>query len=136
MHCRFINCFNCLISGGFQGKTNIEYREMVKNIMEELSQCKIRWGKLDAGLESIFKEAERIIRVAKPYDWATVLPHVGKAVAKRLDISTDEAMQNYIADWVLSGAPNNNSEEAKIFSEAMKKNEYMSDKLFELRGIF
>lgn len=119
-----------------QHKGDKEYREMVKNIMEELSQCKIRWGKLDPGLESVFKEAEGIIRVAKPYDWATVLPHVGKAVAKRLDISTDEAMQNYIADWVLSGAPNNNSEEAKIFSEAMKKNEYMSDKLFELRGIF
>ena len=119
-----------------QHKGDKEYREMVKNIMEELSQCKIRWGKLDPGLESVFKEAEGIIRVAKPYDWATVLPHVGKAVAKRLDISTDEAMQNYIADWVLSGAPNNNSEEAKIFGEAMKKNEYMSDKLFELRGIF
>ena len=119
-----------------QHKADKEYREMVKNIMEELSQCKIRWGKLDPGLESVFKEAEGIIRVAKPYDWATVLPHVGKAVAKRLDISTDEAMQNYIADWVLSGAPNNNSEEAKIFGEAMKKNEYMSDKLFELRGIF
>lgn len=119
-----------------QHKGDKEYREMVKNIMEELSQCKIRWGKLDAGLESIFKEAERIIRVAKPYDWATVLPHVGKAVAKRLDISTDEAMQNYIADWILSGAPNNNSEEAKIFSEAMKNNEYMSDKLMDLRSIF
>lgn len=119
-----------------QHKGDKEYREMVKNIMEELSQCKIRWGKLDPGLESVFKEAEGIIRVAKPYDWATVLPHVGKAVAKRLDISTDEAMQNYIADWVLSGAPNNNSEEAKIFGEAMKKNEYMSDKLFELREIF
>lgn len=119
-----------------QHKGDKEYREMVKNIMEELSQCKIRWGKLDAGLESIFKEAERIIRVAKPYDWSTVLPHVGKAVAKRLDISTDEAMQNYIADWILSGAPNNNSEEAKIFSEAMKKNEYMSDKLMDLRSIF
>lgn len=119
-----------------QHKGDKEYREMVKNIMEELSQCKIRWGKLDPGLESVFKEAEGIIRVAKPYDWATVLPHVGKAVAKRLDISTDEAMQNYIADWVLSGAPNNNSKEAKIFGEAMKKNEYMSDKLFELRGIF
>ncbi len=119
-----------------QHKGDKEYREMVKNIMEELSQCKIRWGKLDPGLESVFKEAEGIIRVAKPYDWATVLPHVGKAVAKRLDISTDEAMQNYIADWVLSGAPNNNGEEAKIFGEAMKKNEYMSDKLFELRGIF
>nr|WP_235901398.1 LPD38 domain-containing protein [Anaerovibrio slackiae] len=119
-----------------QHKGDKEYREMVKNIMEELSQCKIRWGKLDAGLESIFKEAERIIRVAKPYDWATVLPHVGKAVAKRLNISTDEAMQNYIADWILSGAPNNNSEEAKIFSEAMKNNEYMSDKLMDLRSIF
>ncbi|MDD6396799.1 MAG: LPD5 domain-containing protein, partial [Selenomonadaceae bacterium] len=122
-------------------KNSTEYRRMVQNIMEDLSQCKIRWGKMDEGLASIYKEAQKVIRVAKPYDWANALPNVGYAVAKRLgieDSATPETSKiaNYIADWVMTGAPNNTSQEAKDFAEAMKNNPYMADKLLELQNIF
>lgn len=113
-----------------------DYRQMAKNIIEELAEVKVAWGHMDKGTAAIYKKAQQVIRVAKPYDWVSLMPKFGEAIADRLGISNTEEMQNYIADWILTGNVTNNSAEAEEFQQAMRDNAYMSDKLLELQKIF
>lgn len=77
-----------------------------------------------------------VIRVAKPYDWATLMPKVGEIVAKRMGLPNNSTMHNYIADWIMTGAVGNNSSAAQMFQQAMKKNDYMSDRLLDVQNLF
>lgn len=113
-----------------------DYRIMQKNMLEELADVKIKWGNLDEGTVSIYKETEKVIRVKERYDWARVLPHVGKAVANQIGLEPTAKMQNYIADWIFTGAPNNTSIEASMFAEAMRQYPVLSEKLYDVQSTF
>lgn len=60
MHCKFINCFNCLISGGFQGKTNIEYCEFINWSADQENDC--RWNQI---YSTVFPKAMIALERAK-----------------------------------------------------------------------
>ena len=117
-------------------KVDSNYRKMAKEMLENLTQTKISWGKLDKDTKILYKELQGVIRVAKPYDWATLMPKVGEIVAKRMGLPNNSTMHNYIADWIMTGAVGNNSSAAQMFQQAMKKNDYMSDRLLDVQNLF
>ena len=46
-------------------------------------------------------------------------------------------MKNYIAEWIVTGAPNNTSAEARAFQQAMTANtDNYRDQLIDIRNIF
>jgi len=117
-------------------KVDSNYRKMAKEMLENLTQTKISWGKLDKDTKILYKELQGVIRVAKPYDWATLMPKVGEIVAKKMGLPNNSTMHNYIADWIMTGAVGNNSSAAQMFQQAMKKNDYMSDRLLDVQNLF
>ena len=117
-------------------KETENYRQTAMELLGNLTQCKIAWGKLDPELGAVYKKLCGVIRVAKPYDFARLMPAVGEAIAERLELNPTGEMSHYIADWIMTGALNNETAEAKEFARAMKANAYMSDKLLEVQGLF
>ena len=41
------------------------------------------------------------------------MPAVGEKIAEKINLNPTTEMKNYIADWILDGAPNDTSDEAK-----------------------
>ena len=56
------------------------HRRMLKNMMEEIADIKISYGKLDEGMEAIYKDAQNVIRVRNANDWEKGVPLFAKAV--------------------------------------------------------
>ena len=53
----------------FTGKQDApSHRRMLKNMMEEMADIKISYGKLDEGMEAIYKDAQNVIRVRNAND--------------------------------------------------------------------
>ena len=49
-------------------------------MMEEIADIKISYGKLDEGMEAIYKDAQNVIRVRNANDWEKGVPLFAKAV--------------------------------------------------------
>lgn len=60
MYCKFINCYNCLISGGFRGKTKIEYCEFINWSANQEDDC--RWNQI---YSTVFPKAMIALERAK-----------------------------------------------------------------------
>lgn len=119
-----------------KGKDTALNRKVLREQLEDLIGLKIRWGKLDGKEAAVLKEAEGIIRAKTAYDFKAVIPKAGKAICSALGIQSTEAMNNYIADWILTGAVNNTSAEAAKFAKAMKAHPEFAEKLLDLQQNF
>ena len=65
----------------FMGKQDApSHRRMLKNMMEEIADVKISYGKLDEGMEAIYKYAQNVILVRNANDWEKVVPLFAKTV--------------------------------------------------------
>ena len=65
------------------------------------------------------------------------MPEVGGKIAERLNLNPTAEMKNYIAEWIVTGAPNNTSAEASAFQQAMTaNNDNYRDQLIDIRNIF
>lgn len=49
-------------------------------MMEEIADVKISYGKLDEGMEAIYKYAQNVILVRNANDWEKVVPLFAKTV--------------------------------------------------------
>lgn len=119
------------------------YRKTMATMLEDALGVKIKYGKTEfpQGETVIYKEKDKTIRSKHAYDWENILPVAGGLIAERLGISsrakdTTPEMRNYIADWILTGAANNTSPEAKQFQKAMANHPAYADKLIGLRTKF
>ena len=92
--------------------------KQMKIALEEITSYKISAGHLEGG-EIAVKPAAKVIRTQSAYDWKNILPEVGKIVAEKLNLAPSEKMNNYIASWILDGAPNNISAESKDLQSSM-----------------
>ena len=115
---------------------NERQRKLLKRKVEEFSGWKIAFGHLDKNSDVLVKEADKLIRTREQYDWKNILPVIGKEAAKQLNIEPTDNMGNYIADWLLTGAPNNRTAEAETFEKAMRDNPAKEELLTELRFMF
>lgn len=109
---------------------------MVK-LLEKLSGYQIRTGHVAEGIDILVKDISKVIRTQRAYDWERLLPEVGKLVAKRLNLNPTKEQGNYVASWLMDGAPNDTSQAAKDFQQAMRNADPMyRDQLLEVQSIF
>lgn len=111
-------------------------RQHIVRQLEELGRIKIAFGKLEGDEAVVYKEIENVIRAKRAYDWENLLPKVGKAISRQLGINDKEPMQNYIADWFLTGATNNTSAESIEFARAMRENPQFAERMMETQEMF
>ena len=129
-----------LLSG--QKPEEYRHRKMMADLLGKALKITIRGGKIaDRKGNVIYKANDRVLRSKHMYDWENILPVAGGIIAEQLGIvkeakQTSEAMKNYIADWILTGAPNNTSKEAKEFQKGMQRNPHLADKLQDVRNEF
>ena len=76
------------------------------------------------------------MRAKNAYDWDNLLPVVGKIFAEKLNLQPSEEMNNFIADWLLTGALNNTSTERTQFERAMRENPALAESLMEIQEKF
>ena len=120
----------------FFGESNQRERNQMRIALEEITGYKISSGHLGSG-EIAVKPNAKVIRTQKAYDWTNILPEVGKIVAQKLNLPASDAMNNYIADWIVDGAPNNVSSEAKEFQRVMRAaNDEYREKLLDAQNKF
>ena len=117
-------------------KDTPSYRRMLKGMMEEIADVKISYGRLDEGMEAIYKSAQKVIRVRNANDWERVVPLFAGAVCEKIGIKPSKELNHYISDWLQNGAPNNNSAEADTFAKAMRENPDVADQLLDLQSAF
>lgn len=131
--------FRKKLANKFFGERSGRFRKQMKNALEELTGYKIAAGHLAEG-DILVKPKPKVIRTKNEYAWENTpefMPAVGKIVAENLNLAPSEKMNNYIASWILDGAPNNTSAEAKDFQRAMRAaDEEYRDKLFDAQSKF
>ena len=108
----------------------------IKQFLEKLADIRIVAGHIKGAKLINVDEFHRLLHTRKAYDWENILPEIGGMLAKSLNIQDSEAMRNYVTDWLLTGAPNNNSAEAKTFQQAARNNPPMFEILQKIRDEF
>lgn len=108
----------------------------IKQFLEKLADIRIVAGHIKGAKLINVDEFHRLLHTRKAYDWENILPEIGGMLAKSLNIQDSDAMRNYVTDWLLTGAPNNNSAEAMIFQQAARNNPAMFEILQKIRDEF
>lgn len=110
-------------------------RELTKRL-KEVSGYKILYRQFSGEDSVTMDTAHKVIRSKKAYDWENLLPKVGRGIAEDLKLTPSKKMDNYIASWLLTGEPNNNSTQAKDFAKAMRENPAQAEILVKLQSKF
>ncbi len=121
---------------GRPNQQNERFRKHIKTLLEKVAGVKIAAGHMNNGLDIVVKDVEKVIRTNRAYDWQNLLPAVGQKVAAILKLNSTVEMGNYISDWLLTGALNNTSAEAKNFEKALRDNPEIRENLLEIQSAF
>lgn len=128
---------NIMSGKASEDSEKFRYRKHLTEMIEKALDVKLRYGKMDGNKSQVvYKPEDRVLRSRHAFDWENILPVAGRIAAEKLGIEPTEAMNNYIADWILTGAPNNVSKEADTFHKAMREHPADSAKLEDLRDSF
>ena len=125
------------ISSMFDGKvSSIRREKKITENLRALSGHRILYGNVKGADDVVVNHMQKLIQSRHAYDWEKLLPVVGEEIAKQLKINPTSAQSNYIADWLLTGALNNTSAEAKEFQKAMRDNPAQAELLQATRDLF
>ena len=113
---------------------NERQRRKMTRQLENICGYKIAYGHTDKDLE--VKDNLRVIRTKRAYDFERLMPEVGRLAARQLTLDPTPEMSNYIAEWILTGAPKNTSAEAAAFEQAMRESPATAESLHEARESF
>ena len=128
---------NIMAGKGNEDSEKFRYRKHLTEMIEKALDVKLRYGKMEGNKSQVvYKPEDRVLRSRHAFDWENILPVAGRIAAEQLGIEPTESMNNYIADWILTGAPNNVSKEADTFHKAMRQHPADSAKLEDLRDAF
>ncbi|MBO6292009.1 MAG: hypothetical protein J6N51_07120 [Selenomonas sp.] len=129
---------NILSGRATDAGATFRYRKHLTEMIEKALDVKVRYGKMeDKDGKVIYKPESRTIRSRHAFDWDNILPVAGRVAAWKLGIKTPtKEMCNYIGKWIMTGAPNDTSPEAKKFHAAMQEHRAVSAKLQDLRDAF
>ena len=94
----------------------------MNKLLNKLSGYKIAFGHVTGENPVMIDELQKVIRTKDAYDWEKILPKISGEIAKNLNLEQSEEMSNYISDWLLTGAANDTSSQAKEFQKAMREN--------------
>ena len=112
------------------------YTKFIARKLKELTGYKIAYGHYIGKDAAFIDDLQKVIRAKTIDDWENLLSKVGQVLAKQLKLPANDSMHNYIASWILDGAPNNNSAEARAFQKAMRDNPATFEILRELQSKF
>ncbi|MBQ6975307.1 MAG: hypothetical protein IJQ16_01970, partial [Selenomonadaceae bacterium] len=121
---------------GRPNQQNERIRKKIDRLLSNFTGVKIAAGHMNNGLDIVVKDVEKVIRTNRAYDWQNLLPAVGQKIATILKINSTPEMGNYIADWLMTGALNNTSAEAKSFEKALRDNPEIRENLLEIQSVF
>ncbi|MBQ6004817.1 MAG: transglycosylase SLT domain-containing protein, partial [Selenomonadaceae bacterium] len=125
------------ISSLFDGKeSSIRREKKITENLRALSGHRILYGNVKGADDVVVNHMQKLIQIRHAYNWEKLLPVVGAEIAKQLKINPTSAQSNYIADWLLTGALNNTSAEAKEFQKSMRANPAMAELLQATRDLF
>lgn len=147
----FLNCIRNVFSKdelapGEEWRT----RKRLTEMLEKALQVKIKPGDVSKGVypldgfghgKVIFKESDKVIKSQNAYDFENILPLSGAIIAEKLGMvdkwtKAPEETRNYIAKWIVTGAPNDTSAVAKDFAKAMQGNQILATRLEALQDEF
>ena len=123
----------------FIGTSNTPSKRRNKRItqfLEKLADIRILTGHIKGAKAIDVDEFHRLLKSRQAYDWENILPEIGGMLAKSLNLNDSREMRNYFTDWLLTGAPNNKSPEAKAFQQAARNNPAMFEILQSIRNEF
>ena len=112
------------------------HKKHITENLRRLSGHRILYGHVKGADDIVVDHMQKLIQSRRAYDWENLLPVVGEEIAKQLKLNPNSEMSNYIADWLLTGALNNTSTQAKDFQKAMRENPAMAELLQETRDLF
>ena len=104
--------------------------------LQDLTGYKISYRHILEDDTAIIDRVYKIIKTENYYEWESLLPKVGEIVAEKLNLPKSEEMNNYIAEWIYTGAINNTSEEAKAFQAAMREKPALAEMLMDVSQEF
>ena len=125
------------LSSLFTGETSPKRRNAeITRALSKLSGHRIIFGYVDGADDVVIDDLQKIIRSRHAYDWGKLLPAVSGKIAKNLKLPATPEMNTYIADWLLTGALNNTSQQATEFQKAMRENPAMAEIMQSVRDTF
>lgn len=126
------------VLGADTDSAKFRYRKHLTEMIEKALDVKLRYGKMNGNKSKVvYKPEDRVLRSRHAFDWENILPVAGRVAAEKLGINnSSEEMHNYIATWIITGAPNNVSQEADMFHKAMREHPAEAAKLEDLRDSF
>ena len=122
----------------FNGKPQSKnHKQFIVDKLEELTRYKTYFNTNAKNEADVIVDSfQKIIRARHAYDFEKLLPATGEPIAKVLGLNPSEAMSNYIADWMMTGAINNTSKEATAFQKAMRAHPAEAELLQSIRDTF
>ena len=107
----------------------------IADTLSKLTKYRIVFGYTNSD-DVIIDDMRKVIQSRNAYDWENILPKIGGQIARELDLSATPEMSNYVADWLLTGALNNTSEQSKQFAKAMRDNPAKAELMQAVRDTF
>ena len=121
--------------GGY-GDLNAKGNRRIAQLIKRLIGYKLRFEHLGSNGDAEIDNLNKIIRSRRAYDWVNILPLVGAKLAHKLKLPATPEMANYIANWFLTGAPNDTSAQAKAFQKAARETPAMFELINAIRNEF
>ena len=113
------------------------HQQVITDALSKLARHKIYYGYNGKEQGDVVVDShQKAIFARHGYDFEKLLPVVGKQIAANLKLPDTDKMSNYIADWMATGALNNNSPEAQAFAKAMRANPAEAELLQSVRDSF
>lgn len=108
----------------------------IADLLHRITGYKIDFGNIKDGDKTIIDDIHKFIRTKHAYEWEKLLPQIGGKIAKTLKLNPTQEMSNYIADWCITGAIGNTSDEAKAFEKAMANDPFTQSLMLQIREAF
>lgn len=124
------------VTSFFNDDTPSERRDKrIKDGLQKITGYRILFSHTNAN-QAIIDDFNKVIQAKHAYEWNKLLPQIGGRIAQNLKLNSSQEMSNYIADWLLTGALNNTSAQAKDFQQAMRANPELAQLMQDVRNTF
>ena len=132
----FVQKFKAKFANFVANKPSLRRDVRITDNLSAATGYRIKYGSTSGKNNVNVDHKQKVIWCKRGYDYENLLPEVGKQIARNLKINDSDAMGDYIADWLATGAINNTSAEAREFEQALNNDPAMRDILGKVREEF
>ena len=123
-------------SAWWNGNPKKNRNKEITDLLYRTTGYKVDFGNVKDADQTIIDDVHKVIRAKHAYEWEKLLPQIGGKIAKTLKLNPTQGMNNYIADWCMTGAVGNRSAEAKAFEKAMHDDPVTAGLMLQIRDAF